>query len=341
MRKDRARIQIGRISPFGLLELSRQRLRTSITETMTEICLHCGGSGHRRSIESTALHVLRGIDEHCNQKKSDEIEVSVHSQVALYILNHKRDAITAIETKFALKLILLEDDKLIPPEFVINRTPNNNQKNNIQEKQSDSSSGHSKNVPKRKKRNRSRKNDHENPKIEDPSDVNDQVDKEEMEVKDTTISDKSKDHQSSDTKEKNVRRRRGRRGGRNNNRDTGSNLTDNQKVLSHNGDLTEQTQISMKVVKDNSIQDLEQKSGQKLNSIEIENGGNSHAIVHISGKEEVKDSNIEDNGKSIDDRNENSLSNSSYNPNVTVVGEDKPKDQKSTRGGWWKKITNS
>merc|ERR1712167_3371 len=138
MRKDRARIQIGRISPFGLLELSRQRLRTSITETITEICPHCDGSGHRRSIESTALHVLRGIDEHCSHNTSDEVGVLVHSQVALYILNHKRDAVATIETKFKVKLILLEDDKLIPPEFVINKTPNNKpQKNNFQEKQTD------------------------------------------------------------------------------------------------------------------------------------------------------------------------------------------------------------
>ena len=340
MRKDRARIQIGRISPFGLLELSRQRLRTSITETMTEICLHCGGSGHRRSIESTALHLLRGIDEHCSQSKLDEVEVSVHSQVALYILNHKRDSITAIETKFALKLILLEDDKLIPPEFVINKIPNNKQKNDYQDKQPDSSGGHTRSVQKRKKRNRSRKNDHENSKIEEPSDVADQENKDEMEVKDKIISDRSKDHTSSDTKEKNVRRRRGRRGGKNKTRDSAPNLTDDQKILSSNDDLTKQTQTNIKVVKDTSSQDVEQKLSQKLNSIEIKNGDNSHALESISDKEAVNDQNREGNNKSIDDKNENSLSNSSYNPNITVVGEDKPKDQKSTRGGWWKKITS-
>lgn len=340
MRKDRARIQIGRISPFGLLELSRQRLRTSITETMTEICLHCGGSGHRRSIESTALHVLRGIDEHCSQNKLDEVEVSVHSQVALYILNYKRDSITAIETKFALKLILLEDDKLIPPEFVINKIPNNKQKNDYQDKQPDSSGGHTRSVQKRKKRNRSRKNDHENSKIEEPSDVADQENKDEMEVKDKIISDRSKDHTSSDTKEKNVRRRRGRRGGKNKTRDSAPNLTDDQKILSSNDDLTKQTQTNIKVVKDTSSQDVGQKLSQKLNSIEIKNGDNSHAVESISDKEAVNDQNREGNNKSIDDKNENSLSNSSYNPNITVVGEDKPKDQKSTRGGWWKKITN-
>ena len=85
---------------------------------------------------------------------------------------------------------------------------------------------------------------------------------------------------------------------------------------------------------------MEQKLNQKLNSIEIKNGDNSHAVEIISDKEAVNDQNREGNNKSIANKNENSLSNSSYNPNITVVGEDKPKDQKNTRGGWWKKITN-
>ena len=80
MRRDRAKIQIGRISPFGLLELSRQRMRPSITETTTDICPNCGGSGIRRSTESTALHVLRGIEEEGTDLKVSKIEVSVTAE---------------------------------------------------------------------------------------------------------------------------------------------------------------------------------------------------------------------------------------------------------------------
>ncbi|MGE0724012.1 MAG: Rne/Rng family ribonuclease, partial [Alphaproteobacteria bacterium] len=94
MKGDRARIQIGRISPFGLLELSRQRLRPSIFETSTQPCPHCGGTGHIRSIESTALHVLRAIEEEGLRRRSAEIRVSVPTGVALYILNQKRAALT-------------------------------------------------------------------------------------------------------------------------------------------------------------------------------------------------------------------------------------------------------
>ncbi|MDP6925713.1 MAG: ribonuclease E/G, partial [Rhodospirillales bacterium] len=122
MRKDRARIQIGQISPFGLLELSRQRLRPSITETISEVCPHCDGSGIRRSTESTALHVLRGVEEEGARNRSSEIEVQVHSQVALYILNHKREALADIESKFGIRVVVGQDDGLIPPEYEINRS---------------------------------------------------------------------------------------------------------------------------------------------------------------------------------------------------------------------------
>ena len=342
MRKDRARIQIGRISPFGLLELSRQRLRTSITETITEICPHCDGSGHRRSIESTALHVLRGIDEHCSHNTSDEVGVLVHSQVALYILNHKRDAVATIETKFKVKLILLEDDKLIPPEFVINKTPNNKpQKNNFQEKQTDNSDGHPRNSQKRKKRSRSRKSDYENSKIEEASDTTDLKNKDEIEVKENTIKNNKTDHQNSDAKEKNTRRRRGRRGGRNKGRNTVEpDLIDNQKILSPNVDSAEQIQNSIKVIENINVQDLKQELNQQLNSPKIENDNSSLATEDLFNEAVVSNQNRKGNNKLKSEKNTDSSSNSSYSPNITMVGEDKPKDKKNTRGGWWKKITN-
>ena len=95
MRHDRARIQLGRISPFGLLELSRQRLRPSLLEASTQPCPHCNGTGHIRSTESTALHVLRAIEEEGMRRRSAEIAVAVPTVVALYILNQKRADLAA------------------------------------------------------------------------------------------------------------------------------------------------------------------------------------------------------------------------------------------------------
>jgi len=115
MRNDRARIQIGRISPFGLLELSRQRLRPSLIETSSEPCPHCEGTGVRRSTDSTALHMLRVIEEECMRRKASSHTVFVPTAVALYLLNHKRPALADIESRYETSILLENDDTLIPP----------------------------------------------------------------------------------------------------------------------------------------------------------------------------------------------------------------------------------
>ena len=122
MRTDRARIQLGRISPFGLLELSRQRLRPSLFETNFDPCPNCAGTGIRRSTESTALHILRAIEEEGTHQRSAEIVVDVPVMVALYILNQKRAALNEIETRYGFSVMLTGDDTLIPPEFRLERT---------------------------------------------------------------------------------------------------------------------------------------------------------------------------------------------------------------------------
>jgi ribonuclease E len=121
MRHDRARIQLGRISPFGLLELSRQRLRPSLVEASTMPCPYCNGTGHIRSIESTALHVLRAIEEEGMRRRSAEIAVTVPPKVALYVLNQKRAALQQIEARFGIHVSFDNDESLVPPAFRLER----------------------------------------------------------------------------------------------------------------------------------------------------------------------------------------------------------------------------
>src|SRR5262249_50007028 len=121
LKHDRARIQVGRISPFGLLEMSRQRLRPSLVETSTQPCPHCGGTGFIRSTESTALYVLRSIEEEGMRRRSAEICVYVPTIVALYILNQKRDSLVQLETRYTLRVLIARDDALIPPAFRLER----------------------------------------------------------------------------------------------------------------------------------------------------------------------------------------------------------------------------
>ncbi|HUL04878.1 MAG TPA: Rne/Rng family ribonuclease [Candidatus Acidoferrum sp.] len=122
MRHDRARIQVGRISAFGLLELSRQRLRPSLIEASTEICRHCRGTGHVRSTESTALHVLRAIEEEGIRNRSTALAITVPTAVALYVLNNKRAALAELEQRHNLRLTVGGDDTLIPPEYRMERS---------------------------------------------------------------------------------------------------------------------------------------------------------------------------------------------------------------------------
>ena len=108
MNSDRARIQIGRISHFGLLELSRQRLRPSVSENYFSSCAVCGGTGTIRSVESSAIRVLRKIEE--ANLQNEVIEVFVPSKIGMYILNQKRKSISEIEEKLNLNILFQFDD---------------------------------------------------------------------------------------------------------------------------------------------------------------------------------------------------------------------------------------
>src|SRR5216110_387318 len=121
LKNDRARIQVGRISPFGLLEMSRQRLRPSLAEASTQPCPHCGGTGFIRSVESTALYVLRSIEEEGIRRRSAEICIYVPTTVALYILNQKRESLAQIEARYGVRVMVARDDSLIPPSFRLER----------------------------------------------------------------------------------------------------------------------------------------------------------------------------------------------------------------------------
>jgi ribonuclease E len=117
MKNDRARLQIGRISLFGLLELSRQRLRPSLLEINFEKCPHCGGVGLVRSVDSAALSILRAIEEEGIKQRGIDLTFHVPTKIAIYLLNQKRDALHAIERRYDLHVLLLSDDALVPPDF--------------------------------------------------------------------------------------------------------------------------------------------------------------------------------------------------------------------------------
>src|SRR5690349_3875872 len=109
LKHDRARIQVGRISHFGLLEMSRQRIRTSVLESSTDKCPHCGGTGHVRSVASVALQVLRMIEETLLRGGTHNLVVRTRSDIAIYVLNHKRAHLRDLEERFRLALTVSAD----------------------------------------------------------------------------------------------------------------------------------------------------------------------------------------------------------------------------------------
>ncbi|EJK86316.1 Rne/Rng family ribonuclease [Agrobacterium rhizogenes] len=121
LKNDRARIQVGRISHFGLLEMSRQRIRASVLESTTQVCSHCGGSGHVRSQSSVALHVLRGIEEYLLKNTTHDITVRTTPEIALYLLNHKRQTIVDYESRFGVAIIIGADNAVGAQHFAIDR----------------------------------------------------------------------------------------------------------------------------------------------------------------------------------------------------------------------------
>ncbi len=122
LRHDRARIQVGRISHFGLLEMSRQRIRTSVLESSTEKCPVCGGSGHVRSVSSVALQLLRAIEEMLIKGATHNLIVRTRAEVALYVLNHKRAHLRALEERFRVTLTVSADPTVTGQQsYVVDR----------------------------------------------------------------------------------------------------------------------------------------------------------------------------------------------------------------------------
>ncbi len=122
LKSDRARVQLGKISAFGLLELSRQRLRPSFQELSTQLCPTCTGTGVIRSVESAALQALRAIELEGMKGKTAALAVTLPQAVALYILNQKRDRLVALEQRYAMTVEIAVEEKLIAGDCRVEST---------------------------------------------------------------------------------------------------------------------------------------------------------------------------------------------------------------------------
>jgi ribonuclease E len=121
LKADRARVQVGRISRFGLLEMSRQRLRPSLGEASMEVCPRCEGMGHIRTIQSLALHVLRSVQEEAMKENTAALHVHLPVDTATFLLNEKRYEISAIETRLGTPVLIIPDPEMETPHYHVRR----------------------------------------------------------------------------------------------------------------------------------------------------------------------------------------------------------------------------
>lgn len=212
--EDRARVQMGRISQFGLMEISRQRRRRSLLEGSTASCEHCDGVGRKRTIESSALAAIRAVEEIGARGQAKRVKLKVSPDVALYIFNEKRDLLTHVDEEFNLFTELSGDDNLIRPSYTIEIVEKSGQKTD----------------PLDEIEKENRKLDHEartkpksrpEPKDEDEDEADDE-DTHQSSSKNSSSRSNTESAERPETDEdgsRKRRRRRGRRGGRNKKRD--------------------------------------------------------------------------------------------------------------------------
>lgn len=204
--RDRARIQTSRISQFGLMEISRQRRRRSLLEGSTAVCKHCDGVGRKRTVESAALAAIRAVEEFAIRGKAKKIRLKCPPDVALYLLNEKRDLLTKVDENADVFTVVEHDDDLIRPAFTIE----------VAEKRSDGRKDPLVDIEKEiqeeaKQAEKDRQN--ANSKGRSKSDDEDESD-EEAEAHEAEAQDEEENNK--------PRRRRGRRGGRNRKRRSSS-----------------------------------------------------------------------------------------------------------------------
>ena len=131
LKVDRARVQVGRISRFGLLEMSRQRIRPSLGDAHSEVCPRCSGLGHIRGVESLGLAVLRLVEEEANRERMSQLVVQLPVSVATFMLNEKRVQLEAIERRHGVKLLLIPNPHMDTPHYDIERVKEGSEKNEV------------------------------------------------------------------------------------------------------------------------------------------------------------------------------------------------------------------
>ena len=357
LKNDRARIQVGRISHFGLMEMSRQRIRASVMESTMDVCPHCGGTGHVRSDSSIALHVYRAIEDHLNRHQRHDVVVRCPTTIALDLLNAKRIELGELETRFGVRITVQGDNSLPGQSFAIERGEKSaggppasghvHPDSTATEHSDDSgdSTDRSDDAGNRGKRGRSDRDSHEKQ----------QAASDEREPQDQSDED---GHGSDDGAEgSRRRRRRGKRGGRRNRRqdNDGDADGDAERQKKHESDKEPQSEIAASKKDDKQ----QERSGPDIEAPEKSKNAAQTTAEEKSDAETARASNRGRNTRrprktGSDDAAEEealqpaeSVASEAAAGTETSVSEKSDQDKseaeepkKSKRGGWWSRGGN-
>ena len=353
LKNDRARIQVGRISHFGLMEMSRQRMRASVLESTMDVCSLCGGTGHVRSDSAIALHVFRAIEEHVSRHNRYDAVIKTTPSIAIHLLNHKRAALLELENRYGLAILIEGSNEIKGQDFEIQKgelatgeiksTAVGFQNGTVE---ADDVSEDEK-EPRGKKRGRGRRkhNDDENQaQSEDTISENGQT---------------SQNDEDSDEDQPRKKRRRGKRGGRRRNGEETNAETagEDTSEKEQNSGNTENTQVEKKpeeVGETPSVEAEAEETKPKSRSttrrkapiskpaepLEIEAPTENETKEPVQEPEKPKPRRTTRRKKPEETENaevENTSEASSETPQETVseTSEQKPEDGEKKKKGWW------
>ena len=315
LKSDRARIQVGRISSFGLMEMSRQRMRAGVLEGSSHTCSHCNGSGMVRSVESRALHVLRQIDENAGKFSEGELTAQVPQDVAIYLLNQKRAQLAEIEARTGITIVVEIDNELTSMEMAL-ILPNQTSSNGVSRMEGDPTAAlDESDGGKRKRRRRDGRNRRKSEDDGETVEV-EAIEDDSAEAMDDEEAESQNDVEASDDDDDKPkrRRRRGRRGGRNRRRksDDDAAASEDDEMQADDGDEAPQ-----KIV-------IEVKSDDESPADTADTEENGAVAAEAEA-----DSEAEDDASAADTEVEVEI--------AAAASDDADDDDKPKKRGWWQR----
>ncbi len=348
LKNDRARIQVGRISHFGLMEMSRQRMRASVLESTMDVCSLCGGTGHVRSDSAIALHVFRAIEEHVSRHNRYDAIIKTTAAIAIHLLNHKRAALLDLENRYGLVVLIEGSVDIKGQDFIIEKGELASgeviskavgfQNNTLDGSEDDTSDNKSKN-----NRNRKRGKNRNDELRED-------TDESDLGTENTS----SEDDNNEDSSRK--KRRRGKRGGRKRQTDE-----ETASTIESNEDTHPSVEVPSNTDEQNANSTSEEPTEEKAKSrsttrrkapiakpVETDEQPVTHALTDADEtqadktKEKPRKTRRTTRRKAVDssEESEETFPSENTTPETNVetssqVEEEKPEETKKKKKGWW------